>query len=156
MLVLLRLLSYHDWLQAAYGNPQGEDGDNQYGWTKTTNTARIYTGCSVDTSDGSHSAGGVKKYALSAWNVCDCVGDVWEWLSDFAQKGGTETFHWHDVMSGDEVGQIFEDSDNALTQLVAGGIWNNGVNCGCRTLFLSDYPWFVNTHNGSRFARDAL
>lgn len=152
----LRLLSYHDWLQVAYGNPQGEDGDNQYGWTKAANTARTYTGCSVDTSDGSHSAGGVKKYALSAWNVCDCVGDVWEWLSDFAQKGGTGTFSWHNVMSGDEVGQIHEDADNALTQFLAGGYWHNGVLCGCRTLYLDDYPWIVSTPNGSRFARDAL
>lgn len=152
----LRLLSYHDWLQVAYGNPQGEDGDNQYGWTKTTNTARTYTGCSVDVTNGSYSTSGKKTRAVSAWNVCDCVGDVWEWLSDFAQKGGTGTFGWHNVMSGDEVGQIFEDSDNALTQFVAGGGWSRGVACGCRTLDLNDYPWYVSTSNGSRFARDAL
>lgn len=152
----LRLLSYHDWLQVAYGNPQGEDSNDNYGWTATSNISKTYTGCSVSVSNGSHSSDGEKPYAVSAWNVCDCVGDVWEWLSDFAQKGGTGTIGWHNVMSGDEVGQIFEDSDTSLTQLIAGGSYNFGVKCGCRTLGLHSYPWCVIANQGSRFARDAL
>lgn len=59
-------------------------------------------------------------------------------------------------MSGDEVGQIYEDSDNALTQFVAGGYWASGVYCGCRTLSVNNSPWDVRTGDGSRFARDAL
>ena len=152
----LRLLSYHDWLQVAYGNPQGEEEDNQYGWTKGTNPTRTYTGCSVDTSDGSHSASGVKKYALSAWNVCDCVGDVWDCLYDFALRGGTGEFGFHDVMPEDEVGQIYEVSNREPIQIIAGGDWSCGVAGGCRTLALDHIPWDVYTTVGSRFARDAL
>lgn len=152
----LRLLSYHDWLQVAYGNPQGEDNDDNYGWTKTTNTARTYTGCSVNTSDGSHSAGGVKKYALSAWNVCDCVGNVQEWLSDFAQKGGTGTYNWQDAMPNAECGKIFADGLNNLTQFLAGFYWKGGTSCGCRALNLNFVPWQTANACGSRFARDAL
>ena len=36
----LRLLNYAEWLLAAFGSPQGEDNSNNYGWTKTANTAR--------------------------------------------------------------------------------------------------------------------
>lgn len=154
----LRLLSYQDWLQVAYGNPQGEGNNANYGWTSTISavTARTYTGCSVNPDTGGHIANGAKQYAVSAWNVCDCVGNLWEWLSDFAQKGGTGTSNWHDVMSGYEVGQIFEDSDKALTQFVAGGHHASGAHSGCRALNLNEYPWDVHAACGSRFARDAL
>lgn len=152
----LRLLSYHDWLQVAYGNPQGEDNDNNYGWTNTTITSKIYTGCSVNPGNGDHVNEGAKKYAVSAWNVCDCVGNVCEWLSDFTLKGGTGTYGWHDVMSGDEVGEIYEDSDDALAQFAAGGRYGQGVKCGCRTLDVSKLPLSLLANHGSRFARDAL
>lgn len=153
----LRLLSYQDWLQVAYGNPQGQDGADNYGWTRDIHSARTYTGCAINTDNGDYmGGGGVKPYAVSAWNVCDCVGNVQEWLSDFAIKGGAGTFGWHDAMPSAEVGQIYEDSDNALTQFTAGGNWEDGTFCGCRTLSLSVTPWIVTFACGSRFARDAL
>ena len=154
----LRLLSYQDWLQVAYGNPQGEDNDSNYGWTSSISaiTSRTYTGCSINPGTGGHVNLGSKQYAVSAWNVCDCVGNVSEWLSDFAQKGGTGTFGWKNTMSGDEVGQIYEDSDNALAQFTAGGYYGQGVKCGCRTLDLHNAPWGNMPSVGSRFARDAL
>ena len=152
----LRLLSYQDWLQVAYGNPQGGDNDDNYGWTSLNHKSRTYTGCSINPGSGTHIRNGAKPYAVSAWNVCDCVGNVNEWLSDFAQKGGTQPYSWNDAMSRAEVGQIYEDSDNALTQFIAGGSWSNGDSCGCRTLGLNMSPWDVNTSCGSRFARDAL
>lgn len=151
----LRLLSYHDWLQVAYGNPQGEDADNQYGYTATTNGYRTYTGCSVDTSDGSHSASGVKKYALSAWNVCDCVGNVLELLSDFVNDGSTDNGVWQDVMSGYGVGQIFDSTPTAFKQLLAGGFARDGAKCGCRTVYVMHNPWFNPISIGVRFASDA-
>lgn len=152
----LRLLSYEEWLQCAYGNPEGEQSGDNYGWTKSANAARAKTGCSVTSAtDGAYSDNGIKKFAVSAWNICDCVGNVWEWLSTFVQKGGTGTFDFHDV-AGNYVGSIYEDSDNSLTQFLAGGNWIYGSDCGCRAVALSSYPWDVNARNGSRFARDAL
>lgn len=152
----LRLLSYQEWLQVAYGNPQGEDDASNYGWTATTINSRTYTGCSINPGTGGHTGGGAKKYAVSAWNVCDCVGNVWELLSDFVMKGGKGGFGWHDVTPDAEVGHIYEDSDNAITQLVAGGGVSGGVHCGCRTLGFNTSPYIVQSYYGSRFARDAL
>jgi hypothetical protein len=37
-----------------------------------------------------------------------------------------------------------------------GGNWNNGVNCGPRTVNLNNYAWNVNTNIGSRLACDTL
>ena len=152
----LRLLSYQDWLQVAYGNPQGEDNNSSYGWTDTSLTARTYTGCFLNPGSGEYTDSGIKKYAVSAWNVCDCVGNVSEWLSDFALRGGTGGFSWHNVMSEMEVGKIFGDSNNALIQFAAGGFWNCGASCGCRTLYLNNAPWSKISASGARFARDAL
>lgn len=36
----------------------------------------------------------------------------------------------------------------------AGGNWSNGANAGSRYVNLNNYPWNVNSNNGSRFACD--
>jgi hypothetical protein len=43
-----------------------------------------------------------------------------------------------------------------LSAFICGGNWNNGVNCGGRTVNLNDYPWNVNTNIGSRLACDSV
>jgi len=35
------------------------------------------------------------------------------------------------------------------------GNWNNGVNCGARTVNLNNYPWHVYANGGARLACDA-
>ena len=41
-----------------------------------------------------------------------------------------------------------------MRALICGGNWNNGVNCGPRTVNGNNYPWNVNTNIGARFACD--
>jgi hypothetical protein len=41
-----------------------------------------------------------------------------------------------------------------LSAFICGGNWNNGVNCGGRTVNLNNYPWNVNTNIGARLACD--
>jgi hypothetical protein len=41
-----------------------------------------------------------------------------------------------------------------LSAFICGGNWNDGVHCGGRAVNLSNYPWNVNTNNGSRLACD--
>ena len=43
-----------------------------------------------------------------------------------------------------------------LAALIAGGNWNNGVNCGARAVNCNNYPWNVNTNVGARGACDLV
>ena len=138
-----RLLTYNEWLRAAYGSPQGNDSDNTNAWTNTNNTARQLTG--------------YVKNAISMLNVIDCVGNVWEWLDEFVVRwDGTTGWGWKDVMSGQGVGQLYMYTDVSLVQMIAGGHWHDGSPSGSRTASLYVFPWDVNTRIGSRFACDAL
>lgn len=152
----LRLMDYDEWLQGAFGSPQGEDGSNNYGWTKTTNTARTRTGCQVNTSTGEHDVvNGVKPYAISAKNVCDCAGNVSEWTKTFSLDFSSTNWAWQNVL-GAKQGQAYLPNSSGLRALDCGGDWHNGVHCGPRTVNGNYYPWGVNTSLGTRLACDSL
>jgi len=153
----MRLLSYQEWLTAAYGQPQGEDGADNYGWTKTTNTARTRTGCRVNPTTGAYdTAAGIKPFAVSAKNVVDCAGNVWDWLSDYSNRhdAGTGSWTWYDQL-GSGMGKIYAWKTDGFVALIAGGNWSHGVYCGARTVDTSACPWYVHTSLGSRLACDA-
>ncbi|GHU66508.1 hypothetical protein FACS189447_07510 [Spirochaetia bacterium] len=153
----MRLPFYAEWLAAAFGSPQGTDGDNNYGWTKTTNTGRTRTGCMVNPNSGVYDiSAGVKPYAISAYNAVDCAGNVWEWLSDYSPRfdAGTGTWGYQDQL-GAGMGKIYEWKTDGFSALIAGGHWNNGVGCGPRAVSLGNRPWDVDTIIGARLACDA-
>jgi formylglycine-generating enzyme required for sulfatase activity len=150
----LRLPNYDEWLSAAFGSPQGEDGSNNYGWTKTTNTARTYTGCQVNASSGNFDvAVGVKPFAISAYNAVDCAGNVWEWLADTYQRD-TGTWAWQNVL-GVGMGQVNAPNQYNPGRAIAGGTWVDGVWCGPRAVNFYFYSWNVNAGFGARLACDA-
>lgn len=150
-----RLLSYSEWIQSAYGNPQGEDGADNYGWTKTTNSGRARVGCRVDPSTGDHDAAtGIKPAAISAFNIVDAVGNVYEWLDELLQRDG-ETFQWRDL-AGSGKGQIYSGSANSPVAMIAGAYWNYGVSAGPRAAHVHNQPWLVHTNIGVRLACDNL
>ena len=94
----MRLPFYTEWLAAAFGNPQGDDTNN-YGWTAPDNGSRVRTGCRVNTATGEFIPdGGIKPFAVSAYNVVDCVGNVREWLSDYTIRQDTTSWGWWDVL----------------------------------------------------------
>ena len=151
----MRLPSYFECCQMAFGAPQGLDNADTYGWTKTTNTARTYTGCSVNTSSGAHAPGtGAKPYAISAYNVVDTSGNVWEWCSDVGSYYESATFAWKDVL-GANMGQAYLSGNTALKQLLFGGTWNHGAVCGPRAVNGNGWPWYVHVSIGARFACDS-
>jgi len=158
MLSGLRLPFYTEWCAAAFGSPQGEDGSNKYGWTQTTNTARARTGNSVNNSTGQYdvSANGVKPYAISAYNVVDCAGNVYEWLADIAPRydAGSGSWAWQDQL-GAGMGKYYGWKSDGLSALIAGGTWSIGAVCGPRSVILDDHPWYVSTYIGARLACDA-
>jgi formylglycine-generating enzyme required for sulfatase activity len=152
-----RMATYADFIAAARGNPQGEDGADNYGWTKTSNSARTRTGCRVNAGTGAFDdTGGIKPYAISAMNCVDCVGNVWEWLNDctYQQDGAATGWAWRNVL-GSGKGQAYLYNDVGLVALIAGGIWDVGVFCGARTVRAANYPWGVYTGIGVRLACDA-
>jgi len=153
-----RLPSYGEWIGAAFGNPGGQDAADDYGWTKTANTARARTGCRVDNTTGEYSAGaGIKPYAISAYNLVDCVGNVWEWLDEFSyrQDGNAAGWTWRNVLGADK-GQAHLYNDVGLVALLAGGRWNDGVSCGSRAVDAADYPWYSYSSHGGRLVCDSL
>lgn len=137
-----RLLSYSEWQQAAYGSPQGADGNNTNAWAATTNTARTTTGKVVN--------------AVSAIGCVDCVGNVWEWLDELSYRyDGTQSWSWKDVL-GTGNGQAYTEGTYGLVRLIAGGRWDDGVHAGCRAVLCGHYPWVVNAGIGARFGCDSL
>jgi len=152
----MRLLSYDEWCAVAFGSPQGEDGSNNYGWTKTTNTARTRTGCQVNTSTGERdTVSGVKPYAISAKNAVDCAGNVYEWTKSFSLDFSSTNWAWQNVLGANQ-GQAYLPNSRGLRALRCGGYWNDGVNCGPRAVSGGNSPWGVAADIGSRFACDSL
>ncbi|MBQ9237786.1 MAG: SUMF1/EgtB/PvdO family nonheme iron enzyme [Treponema sp.] len=151
----LRLPSYAEWLFGAFGNPQGENGADNYGWTKTSNTARTRTGCSVNTITGSYDVtSGVKPYAVSAYNLCDCTGNIAEWTEDYTIRQDSTNWSWQNVL-GAKMGQAYLPFANGLSALFCGHGWNGGLRCGARTVNADDFPWHVGAYIGARLACDA-
>jgi hypothetical protein len=150
-----RLPRFAEWLQAAYGNPEGEDAADNYGWTKTANTGRYPTGCSLNASGIYVEGGSVKPYAVSAKNICDAIGNVYEWQADYCIRQDSTSWAWQDV-PGAGMGDIYAPNNVGLTAFIAGGDWSEGAHCGARTVRLIIYPWGVGTSIGCRLACDAL
>jgi hypothetical protein len=152
-----RLRTYSEYIQGAAGNPGGQDGADDYGWTKTSNSARTRTGCKVNPSTGLYDASsGIKPYAISAYNLVDAIGNVREWVNDTAIYDGGSTSWARQTVLGADKGQLYATLDTGLHAFYCGGNWNNGVFCGGRSVNLNDYPWNVDTSIGSRLACDKL
>jgi hypothetical protein len=152
-----RLQTYAEFVQGAAGNPGGQDSADDYGWTKTSNSARARTGCKVNPSTGLYDAvSGIKPYAISAHNLVDAIGNVREWVNDTSIfDNGSVTPAWQDVLGADK-GQLYAYTTYGLHAFLCGGGWGDGVRAGARCAYLIYYPWYVNAYCGARLACDKL
>jgi formylglycine-generating enzyme required for sulfatase activity len=151
----MRLPIYDEWLLGAFGSPEGTDTGNNYGWTATANNARTRTGCMVNPGTGNYDvSGGIKPYAVSAFNLADCTGNVWEWMADTGPRVDTTSYGWFNVL-GAGMGDVYGPGQYNPMKPIAGGGWNDGVHCGPRAVNLNHYAWFVHTGLGARLACDA-
>tara|TARA_R110000796_G_scaffold156351_2_gene272968 strand:- start:143100 stop:144167 length:1068 start_codon:yes stop_codon:yes gene_type:complete len=69
-----RLPTVEEFLTYAEGAPAGQDGNNTYAWSATTNLGPTTTG-DVDKS-------------VSMFNVVDAVGNLWDWIDNHLDLGG--------------------------------------------------------------------
>lgn len=74
-----RLPDYMEFTVAADGSPQGLDASNTNGHTATTNKARTAVGKIAN--------------AVSAFNICDLVGNVWKWLNELCTTQRRQVRH---------------------------------------------------------------
>ena len=116
------MMKYSEWLAAAYGAPQGEDHSNVYGWCDVDNKIRARTGCSVNAETGRFDPEhGDKPYAISAYNIVDTTGNVWEWLSEYTNRHDAPSGQWtyYDQL-GEGMGQIYGWKVDSFSSLAAG------------------------------------
>lgn len=150
----MRLLKYSEWLAAAYGAPLGQDEGNDFGWCDVGNKVRARTGCRVNNATGKYDEQrGVKPFAVSARNIVDPVGNVWEWLGEYTNRhdAGEGLWTYYDQL-GQGMGQYYGWKTNSFSSLAAGGHWHRGSCCGPRAINPDDQPWNVNVHIGTRLA----
>ena len=136
-----RLPNYMEFTVAADGSPQGLDNSNTNGWTAKTNTARTAVGKIAN--------------AVSSFNICDLVGNVWKWLNELIHDPTASSGAWYDVFGGG-YGQAWMYSSTGLHALIGGGYWYGGVCCGSRAVYCSSCPWIVDTNIGVWCVCDSL
>ena len=135
-----RMLSYQEFIQAAAGSPPGLSTGNQNAWTVASDRAQT----------------GSVTNAVSSIGCRDCVGNVWEWLTDIIASGTGASPGWFDPMSGQGQGQVWINAQNDFRALLAGGSYFNGALVGARSVCTLHSPWTSNPSFGVRGACGSL
>lgn len=133
-------LSYPEFCSVADGSPNGRDEDNNYAWTKTTNSVRNKTG--------------VIAKAVSSIGCKDCVGNVWEVGTEYSWTTNG-SWAWRN-QANIKKGAIYSGNDYDPRLSLHGGNWSFGSSCGSRTLDCYSCPWHVNSGVGCRLASASL
>lgn len=137
-------LSYLEFCSVADGSPNGRDDSNDYGWTKTTNSARNKTG--------------IIAKAVSSFGLKDCVGNVYEVGKDIAyntQTTGGGAWQWRNKEQVKK-GAHYTAFDNDVDVTLHGGYWSGGASCGSRAVGCRSSLWAVTSYVGCRLSCDTL
>ncbi|WP_339860488.1 hypothetical protein [Thalassospira alkalitolerans] len=137
-----RLPTVEEFLTYAEGAPAGEN-NNTFAWTATTNA-------------GPTTAGNVDK-AVSMFNVVDAVGNLWDYLDDHLDWGGTFSKDTSVVNVGKDAAiprGAVEHAD--WSNFAGGGAYGYSVSAGARCLHSGSKPWFTNGVVGLRGVCGAL
>lgn len=137
-----RMPSYGEWCALMEGAPEGQDGNNTYARSATTNSSAGVTGD--------------VKLAISSLNIVDGVGRVWEWVDESCLDPTATTWTWQDIKEIAGHGDMYIPSATALLALRCGGSWRDGVHCGSRAVGANGCPWHSNTDLGGRGVCDSL
>jgi hypothetical protein len=150
-----RLFTYSEWIQGAYGNPGGSSTENTYGTTSGGGTTR--TGCQVESNGTFNPLSNMKRAAISAYNLVDCVGNLAELTSSLAASAHSST-SWLDVL-GSGKGQARILGSDGVRSLSCGGMSIDGNRAGARTIDLTEFGgtlWSMRHERGCRLCCDKL
>lgn len=136
-----RMPSYSEWCMLANGSPEGQDGNNTYARSSTSNSSAGTTGD--------------VKLAISSLNIVDCVGCVWEWVDELCLDPTASSWAWYDITANAGYGDMYLPSNTALHALYCGGAWGDGVHCGARAAIANAYPWYSNAGVSGRGVCDS-
>jgi hypothetical protein len=138
-----RLPTYGEFLQFAYGCPEGATGAG----------ARIATGgVGWDPTPNPY-------WMLSIANVDQPSGNINQVLDEYSDlRNDTNAYGWTAVDAGiasasEAQGSVYAQG---LKQLLAGGLWLNGGYAGPRCVYCYNAPWHVTARSGGRGVSDSL
>lgn len=137
-----RLPSVEEFLTYAEGAPAGQN-NNTFAWVAFANPAPT-------------TAGAVDK-AVSMFNVTDAVGNLWDYLDNHCDWGGTASKDTSVVNVGMDAAiprGAVEHAD--WSNFAGGGSYTYSVAAGARCLHTGSKPWVTNGVVGLRGVCDAL
>jgi len=145
-----RLPSYGDWLQAAWGVPEGASNAG----------ARIATGGVGFTLPGGIPSSS-QYYFVSCLNIDQPAGNLWQVCADFmdmynGNTGANGTYTYAPVDQGKSSQAQGAVNQQTFKQLFAGSFWADGANAGARCASVNSAPWSVLTSVGLRCVSDSL
>ena len=112
----------------AQGAPQGSDTNNDTAWSATSNSGPTTTGA-------------VAK-AVSQFNIVDAVGNLWDYLSNEYNYGGSFAWDRSVVDTGIDAshprGEVYHDNWRSA---FGGGYFDGGGRDGAECVRWSNYPW---------------
>jgi hypothetical protein len=103
------------------------------------------TGGHVDTAS---------RRMISNIGVEDACGVLLQWLSDQSSMQSTDAAGWYDLPGSK--GQLYRPLNSNDVKLIAGGAWDNGVNCGSRGRFTAYSRWVAGSVVGCRFCAEPV
>jgi hypothetical protein len=123
-----RLPTVEEFLTYAEGAPAGQDDNNTYAWSAVTNS-------------GPTSAGAVEK-AVSMFNIVDAVGNLWDWLDNHVDVGGSYAYTDLVVNIGKDANIPRGAVNHAAWRcFFGGGQFSIGKKAGSRCLDSLAVPW---------------
>lgn len=131
----IRLVRRHEFQMAAKGSNEG---------TRIKNAADPNTtGGHVDSND---------RRMISNIGLEDCCGCSWQWAMDLGFAWGLE---WNDSVYNSNVdSQRYGQSYGTLYRLRLGACWNDGSNCGSRSVACDNGSSNVNSNGSTRGASE--